>query len=248
MSGGGLVLVTRPEPEAGDTVSRLAAMGREAIAAPMLRIEKVPATLPGPGEVQAVVLGSINAVRHLPLRFRRVPVLAVGDATAEAARARGFAKVTSAGGDARDLAALATRVCDPAGLPLLLATARGAGGPLAADLRGRGFRVHRRVTYRAVALPRLGEAADALRDGRVGEALFFSSSAARVFARVARAMRLTHTLGGITALAISPAVAATLGRSGFRAVLTASRPDQESMLALFGRKAGAAGTRKGGRR
>lgn len=244
MRPGGLVLVTRPEPEASATVARLAALGHAALAAPLLRIVRVPARLPSPGAVQAVVVGSINAVRHLPARFRSVPVLAVGDATAEAARAAGFGEVASARGDARDLAALAARLCDPDGAPLLLATARGAGGPLASDLRGRGFRVLRRVTYATRQLPRLTrEARSALLSGLVGHAAFFSGSAAAAFARVARRERLSHTLGGITALAISPAVAARLAPVGFGMVLVAARPDQESLLALLGRTRTARGGR-----
>jgi uroporphyrinogen-III synthase len=236
----GLVLVTRQEPEASATVARLATLGWRGLAAPMLSIEAVPARLPPLRTVQAVVLGSINAVRHLPKRFRGLPLLAVGDATAEAARAAGFALAESASGDARDLAALASRRCDPAGPPLLLATARGAGGPLAADLRSRGFRVLRRVTYHARPLPVLPpEAAAALGEGRVGYVLFFSGSAARVFGRVARARRLTHTLPGVTALSISPAAAAIIAPMGFGCVLTAARPDQDSLLALLdGRMSG----------
>lgn len=236
MSGArGLVLVTRQEPDASATVARLATLGWQGVAVPLLTIEAVPATLPPAGAVQAVIVGSINAVRHLPKRFRARPLLAVGDATAEAARAAGFAQVVSAAGDARDLAALASARLDPAGLPLLLATARGAGRPLAADLRARGFRVLRRVTYRTRPLPVLpAEAAEALAAGRVGHVLFFSASPVRVFGRVARALRLTHTLGGVTALTISETASAIAAPLGFGAVLTAARPDQESLLALLG--------------
>lgn len=245
----GLILVTRQEPDASATVARLATLGWEGIAAPLLAIEAVPARLPPAGAVQAVILGSINAVRHLPKRFRARPLLAVGDATAEAARAAGFAHVESAAGDARDLAALASARLDPAGPPLLLATARGAGAPLAADLRARGFRVLRRVTYRARPLPVLPEAAAAaLAEGRVAEVLFFSASAARVFGRVARARRLTHTLGGVGAVTISLAASEIATSLGFGAVRTAARPDQESLLALLGggKTAGRA-TRRGTR-
>lgn len=245
--GSGLILVTRQEPDASATVARLAALGRAGLAAPMLTIEAVPARLPPAREVQALILGSINAVRHLPARFRSLPLLAVGDATAEAALARGFARADSAAGDARDLAALASRRLDPGGAPLLLATARGAGGPLAADLRARGFRVLRRVTYLARPLPVLPpEAAAALAEGRVGHVLFFSGSAARVFGRVARARRLTHTLPGVTALAISPAAAAIIAPLGFGAVLTAARPDQDSLLRLLQGRAARGATRKRG--
>ncbi len=244
-----LVLVTRPEPEATATIARLASLGRPALAMPMLRIEPVPARLPPAGSVQAVLLGSVNAVRHLPRRFRALPLLAVGDATAEAARAAGFARIESASGDARDLAALASRCCDPARAPLLLATARDAGQPLAADLRARGFRVLRRVTYRARPLPVLPKPAAAmLAAGRVDAVLVFSGSAARVFGRVARARRLTHTLAGVTALAISPAAAAAVAPLGFARVLAAPRPDQDSLLALLasGAASGAAHTETAG--
>jgi len=231
-----IVIVTRPEPDASATVERLAALGHRAIAAPLLRVESLPARLPRPGSVQAVLVASLNAVRRLPARFRAVPVLAVGDATAAAARAAGFRSVASAKGDARDLAALAAARCDPSGPPLLLVTARGAGGPLAADLRARGFRVLRRVAYTTRPLRRLAAPARAaLARGEVRAVAFFSGSAATAFARVARAERLAHTLGGVTALAISPAVAARLAPLGFGAVLTASHPDQDSLLALLGR-------------
>lgn len=242
MTNAGLVLVTRQEPDASETIARLAALGHAGLAAPQLRIARVVARLPQPNAVQAVVLGSMNAVRHLPARFRVLPALAVGDATAAAARAAGFREAASASGDARDLAALAARRCDPAGAPLLLATAEGAGMPLAADLRARGFRVLRRVVYRVVPRPAMtASVAAALAEGRVSHALFFSRSAARAFARVARARRLTHTLGGVTALAISPAVAATLAPMGFGPVLAAARPDQDSLLALLGGRTGKRG-------
>jgi uroporphyrinogen-III synthase len=243
----GLILVTRQEPEASATVARLAARGREGLAVPLLTIEAVPARLPPARAVQAVILGSINAVRHLPKRFRAMPLLAVGDATAEAARAAGFAHVESAAGDARDLAALASARLDPAGLPLLLATARGAGRPLAADLRARGFRVLRRVTYRTKPQPVLPPAAaEALAEGLVGHVLFFSASPVRVFGRVARARRLTHTLPGVTALTISPAASAIAAPLGFGAVLTAARPDQDSLLALLDGRAARGTVRKRG--
>jgi len=237
MTGGRAVLVTRPEPEASGTVARLSALGIEGIAAPLLRVVARPVRLPPPASVQAVLVASINAVRRLPTRFRGVPLLAVGDATAEAARARGFRSVASARGDARDLAALAARLCVTEGKPLLLATAEGAGGPLAADLRARGFRVLRRVLYATRPVLRLSAAARAtLAAGGVSHVAFFSGSAAAAFARVARAERLTHTLRGVTALAISPAVAAMVAPLGFGSVLTASRPDQESLLALLSRR------------
>lgn len=228
------VLVTRPEPEARETARRLRALGYRPVLAPMLTITPVPARLPRPEAVQAIIAGSMNAVRALPAAYRPVPLLAVGDATAEAARARGFRAVRSASGDARDLAALAARVLDPAGGTLLLPTRPGEGLRLAADLRGQGFAVLRRLVYAATPVATLpGRARAALARGAIDTAVFFSASAARTFARIVRGGAVAGRLRGVTALAISEAAAAALGDLEFRAVRVASRPDQDSLLALL---------------
>lgn len=228
------VLVTRPEPEARATARRLRALGYRPVLAPMLTITPVPARLPRPETVQAIIAGSINAVRALPAAYRPVPLLAVGDATAAAARARGFRAVRSASGDARDLAALAASVLAPACGPLLLPTRAREGLRLAADLRARGFAVLRRIVYAArpaASLPR--RARSALLRGDIDAALFFSASAARSFARIVTGGALAGRLGGVSALAISEAAAAALGELAFRAVRVASRPDQDCLLALL---------------
>ena len=56
-----------------------------------------------------------NGARALARATQRrdLPVLAVGDATARAAREAGFESVTSAGGDVGDLAPLAAARCAP---------------------------------------------------------------------------------------------------------------------------------------
>ena len=228
------VLVTRPEPEAHETAARLSALGRRAVLAPMLAITPLPARLPDPDALQAIVAGSLNAVRALPPALHAVPLLAVGDATAAGARALGFRDVRSAAGDARALAALAGATLDPAGKPLLLPTRAREGLRLAADLRARGFAVLRRIVYAAHPTRTLPPAAAAaLAAGDVDAALFFSASAARSFARIVRANAVAGRLGGVTACAISEAAAAALAGLGFLTVRVAARPDQESLLALL---------------
>ncbi|MDM8352398.1 uroporphyrinogen-III synthase, partial [Brevundimonas diminuta] len=91
------VWVTRAEPGAARTADRLTALGFTPITAPLLTLEPLPGALdavPAPAAVAALALTSPNGVEAFaPLisRFRRHPVFAVGDATAEAARAAGFA-------------------------------------------------------------------------------------------------------------------------------------------------------------
>src|SRR5690349_9915206 len=156
MPGG--VLITRPEPGAAETARRVAALGWRPILAPALVLGPRPFAWPA---AQALLLTSRAAARALPPRDMPAPwpVLAVGEATAAEARARGFARVAAAAGDAAALAEHAARTLDPAAGPLLLAVGEGYGAELAADLRARGFRVQRRVAYAARPAPALPEEA-----------------------------------------------------------------------------------------
>jgi uroporphyrinogen-III synthase len=125
------VLVTRPEADAAALVAALEARGHEALAQPLLTIEPAvpepPLDLAG---VQALLFTSANGVRAFAdvSQERGLPVFAVGDASAEAARAARFAKVESASGDVEDLARLVKDRLDPGAGPLL----HGAGGSLGA--------------------------------------------------------------------------------------------------------------------
>lgn len=207
-------------------------MGFEPVLAPALVVKtRRLAAIP---RVQAVLATSGNALPALPARLRPLKLLAVGDATAARARAEGFADVASAGGDAAALAALAARRLDPAAGPLLLAAGKGQGATLAAELRGAGFRVLRRVAY--VALPARGfplAARRALARREVAHALFFSPASARAALRLLRGLP-TET---IAALAISPATAAALSPLKWAGIRVASSPDQEALLGLLPRSA-----------
>jgi uroporphyrinogen-III synthase len=236
---GAAVLVTRPEPGAAETARRVAALGWRPVLAPALvlapRASATAAQLP---PVQALLLGSRAAARAVPAS-PRLPVLAVGEATAEEARTHGFVNVTAAAGDAAALAALASARLDPAAGPLLLAVGAGYGVELAAALRGRGFRVVRRVVYSAEPATVLPEAARAaLAAGAVVAALFFSPRSAGCAIALLRAAGLAGTLARAEALAISPRVAAVLAAAApearWRGLRVAARPDQDSLLRLLG--------------
>ncbi|MBN9481446.1 MAG: uroporphyrinogen-III synthase, partial [Bordetella sp.] len=138
------VWVTRAEPGAARTADRLTALGFTPIVAPLLTLSPLPGALdaaPSPETVAALALTSPNGVEAFaPLipRFRDHPVFAVGDATAEAARAAGFADVRSASGDIHALARLVAAEAPP-GL-LLAPGAREPAGDLPALLPDRPVR------------------------------------------------------------------------------------------------------------
>ena len=228
------VLITRPEAAGGATAVLVAGLGFLPIAAPMLGIEQLPARLPKAAGVQAVLVTSANALPALGEALHGVRLLAVGDATAARARAAGFADVSSAAGDAGDLARLVSARCEPGAGTLLLATARGEGLVLTRVLRQAGFAVQRRAVYVAVPQRTFPAAAqEALARGAAGAALFFSPASARHFVRLLRATMPVGCVRAVDALAISEAVAAPLASLPWRRIRVAAWPDQDSLMTLL---------------
>jgi uroporphyrinogen-III synthase len=203
----------------------------------MLRIEPLETPIP-PGRYQAVVSTSANGVRALTGRpelaaLLDLPFLAVGPATAAAARDAGFRRVRMAEGDAAALGRLAAACLEPGSGPILYAAAQNRAGRLDAALRDAGFAVVTTVLYRAEAVADLSAgAAAALREGRIQGVLVYSARTAETFAACVRRAGLAENLRRVTAFAISPAAAAPLRDLGFARIEVADRPDGDRVLAL----------------
>src|SRR5258708_30562751 len=130
------VLITRPIEDAGPLAAALEARGVTPVSEPLLTIGPMTDAAVALAGVQALLFTSANGVRAFGRSATRrdLTVLAVGDATAEAARAIGFSDVASAGGDVEDLAALAAARLDPQSGSLLHVAGGGVGGGLAGRL------------------------------------------------------------------------------------------------------------------
>jgi uroporphyrinogen-III synthase len=225
------VLVTRPLEDGEEIAARLAAMGHRALLAPLL----TPYFLEGPEpdfrDVQAILVTSANGIRALIRRTARrdLPIFAVGPQTAQEAEQAGFTDIKNADGDARALAEATARWATPDKGVLLHVCGEEAPGTLAAALTGRGFLVRRAILYRvdaATALPPLAE--QALRDGALDAAQFFSPRSARVFCDLAAGLPTQK----LVAFCISPVTAKALTLA-FREVRIAAAPNQAALLALL---------------
>jgi uroporphyrinogen-III synthase len=228
------VLITRPEPGASETAARVVSLGFVPFLAPVLHIEPTPTRLPAAALLGAILVTSGNAVSALPQAYRATRLFAVGDATADRARAGGFHQVFSAAGDGDDLVRFVAREQDPRAGTLLLASGHSQGHAVATALRQAGYRVARRVIYAARPVRDLVPAsADALRTGRVAAALFFSAETARHFVRLVQRARLEETLATVEAISIGRPAAVALEPLPWRRVRVAARPTQDEMLALL---------------
>jgi uroporphyrinogen-III synthase len=228
--------VTRPRAAAEGLAEALAARGIAALIEPLLAIHYAAAPPLDLKGVQAILCTSANGVRALARLSseRALPLFAVGDASAARARAEGFVRVASAGGNAGDLARLVGERLSPARGVLLHA----AGTEVASDFDGRlraaGFAVERRVLYEArpaTALSAATRAALAARE--IDIALFFSPRTAAIFAQLAVAAGVTEALAGVAAVSISAAADAALAPLDFAVRRIAARPDQPSLVAAL---------------
>ncbi|HEY0014520.1 MAG TPA: uroporphyrinogen-III synthase [Allosphingosinicella sp.] len=207
----------RPEPGASATAARAKAMGLEPVLAPLFTIRPIAWEAPDPASLDAILLTSANAAREAGPRlaaYLHLPCRTVGEATAAAAEAAGFADVRTGPGDgAAALAAMSGRVLHLCGREHL---------PLTHD----GVNVQRRIVYSADAVAWLPAAAHhALGAGAI--ALLHSPRAAATFA----SFLPEDARAGVTAAAISAAAAAALG-PGWRRVAVAARPRDEALLEL----------------
>jgi uroporphyrinogen-III synthase len=226
-------LVTRPREESESLASALAARGVSTVIEPMMQVHYRVATALDLATVQAILCTSANGVRALArvTGERRLPLFAVGEATAARARAEGFAAVESAGGAVADLVRLATERLRPQNGGLLHVAGNVVAGDLVGALRARGFVIERRVLYEARPVGALSASAVwALRSGTIDLALFFSPRTAAIFVRLANIAGVVPYCRKITALAISADADTVLAGLPWRNRLVSETPNRPALL------------------
>jgi uroporphyrinogen-III synthase len=214
------IAITRAMPDAESTARLVRDRGATPIVAPLLRIAKCAYDSNVDG-AQALLFTSAAGVRAFAPASRAgaIPAFCVGDATALAARAAGFADVRSADGDAAALAHLALTSLKPAGGPLIHIRGAHVAGDVAGPLQAAGFRVESRIAYTAAPV----DALPAAYAETVDIILFYSARAALAFDS------LGGDSAGRTAACLSQGVADTL-KPGWARVIVAARPREDALL------------------
>ncbi len=209
------ILVVRPQPGADATAARLVALGHHPVVQPLLttraRAWQLPAAHP-----DAVILTSAAAVRHAGAgasTLKSLPALAVGEATAAAARAAGWADVTAGPGT---IQALLDALAPGRYLHL-------AGSDLTAVTVPDAIHLTRVTVYDAPLLP-----LPVLPD--VEGVLLHSPRTARQFA--SEWDRLGGQRGTVAIHAISAATLAAAG-AGWARALAAPEPTETALLAML---------------
>ena len=209
------LILLRPEPGASESAERAAALGIDAVKLALFDVVRVHWTVPDPAGFDALLLTSANTIRHGGPgleRLRRLPVQAVGAATAEAARAAGFsvAKVGGAGVDAL-LAGL------PKGVRLLH-----LGGEERTAPQAHGAHITPVTIYRAAPL-----------DLTAGALVVIEGAVVAVHSHRAgeRLAELMTDRASTAVVALSDEAASGLG-ARWQSIAVAPRPSDAALLAL----------------
>jgi uroporphyrinogen-III synthase len=224
------VVVTRPQADGERTAALLEALGHEVLVAPLMRIEAMSADVAGTWT--AIAVTSANAFRSsVPAGFASLPVFAVGERSAEAARQAGFENVSSANGSAKDLVRLIASRCTGAKAPVLYLAGEDRAGDLVADLAAHGIGAEVKITYRAIAESFPSVLAAALESGDVDAVLHFSRRSAELFMDGAKSAGVADPASDVRHLCLSAQAAEPL--AGADRVVVAVRPEEAALIALL---------------
>ena len=211
----------------------------------MLRFEALAFHEDADTHYGAVIVTSANALRGIESRLKgspmlKLPLFAVGEHTATAARNAGFGHVISAGGDAaslRDcvLASVKAKALKKAS-PLLYLAGADLARDLAGELGERGFTVVTQTTYRMVPLSSLPrETCDAFAANKIEAVLHYSRRSARAFLESIRAAGVEISALSVPQCCLSAGVASVVRDAGATRVMAAASPDENALFAALDR-------------
>lgn len=238
------ILSVRPEPDCDLDVAALARRGVPALAAPLLAPRLIgPDTRPDPAGYSGVVFTSRHAVTGLVAAlggaaenvgqggWSRLPVFAVGRATARVARMAGFAAPQVGHGGGAGLVPLICAHIPANAPPLLWPAARDRGFDMVAALAP-DRAVEDVSVYAMEQTPRLSDdALDALAYGKILAVKLMSARSATLFCAQLAENGMDHCRPEIIIIAGSETIAAAAGR-GWRQTYIAKRPTRVRLLAI----------------
>lgn len=215
------LLIIRPEPGASASALRAKAAGFEPILMPLFAVKPRSWALPDPSDYDALLITSANAIRHAGpglLTLSPLPVCAVGENSAAAAREAGLTVALS--GDSGADAAVAA-AADTGYSRLIWLAGAEHKQPALPD----GLTLETIICYASEEQPLPENAAETI--GQADIIALHSPRAARLFANIVDQLGLDR--GTIALAAFSPAIAEAAG-TGWRAMAIAARPADSALL------------------
>lgn len=210
------VLITRPKADAQDLKQRIEALGCTVSIAPLIEIEYLPIAADALVNAVGIIATSRNALAALENSeavgiARKLPLYAVGNATAQVARQLGFENVITGAGTAADLVphiVAHNRLKSGALIHL-------AGDHLAFDLKSalskENIQLQQITVYRSIAAPSLpSKVVEGLASGAIDAVILMSPRTAQTWCELITKMPRPVNTAGLTYICLSEAVANAL--------------------------------------
>jgi uroporphyrinogen-III synthase len=222
------ILITRPEPGASRTAERLREAGYEPAVLPLTRIERLAFELPE-GPFGGIVVTSAQAFGNADYsRLMTLPLIAVGETTAKAARDAGFADIEAATGSAESVAGLAKFTLKP-GARILYLCGKVRRPELEELLAAAGFSVEAVETYNAGPIYHSKiEFGRMTGDKPFDAVILMSAVTAELFSKFAGKPQFQNSLF----VCFSQRIAGAAGSSGNRIAVT-DEATEDSLMSLL---------------
>jgi uroporphyrinogen-III synthase len=248
-----MTLIIRPQPDADRDVTLLQRYGVPALASPSMKRIHQAHDLPELVDFSGIILTSRNAVEAITKldkvnadrsSWAKLPVFAVGSATAAAARDAGLSNIIrGTGGGAGLLAPISRYFTENMGkqkngkpsnknLPLLWPSAVEISFDMVAALAAHGVPVKRLPVYQMIANDALDlTITDKITQGSIAAVVATSPRSVQIFRRNLDAVGKASSLARMVLIAGSSAIATAAG-GGWQTVYTARQPRRSRLLAI----------------
>lgn len=224
------ITITRDNPSMRDAaivhtqpdtlITTLSQHGYRGIACPVLSIESVPFALADPYDV--AIITSRHAIPFVPVDM---PIVAVGEETAETARENGVPVLAVGNGDIASLKDV--DVFHNKRIVHLCGRHTSPGSETIMNALG----AHRVCVYEARLNPDFPVSVKtSLEQEKLGAVLMFSARAARHFTGLAKRATNNDLWRSVTGVALSPRIAAAMDGLPFADVRVASAPNRNALL------------------
>lgn len=226
------ILITRPREDATELATKIRDKNYEPLIEPMLEITALDFELSPVENFSGLIITSKNALRTIPdailEQLTTLPVYCVGTATSALAADKGFSIIIDAGGDREDLERTLIASALPPGATLLYLS----GADISGEIKNNTLDITRIPVYKAAPVAAFSESAIRTLQNKNAEAvLFMSVRTAENFCALARQYALMDSLQETKAICLSENIRKAVDKFTWKAILTARRPDQLSLLA-----------------
>lgn len=229
------VWITRTDQNITQSARAVQAAGFTAIAGPLLCVAATGTRGAAPHEEASLAFTSPNGVSAFAALSdrRHYMVYAVGDATADRAKALGFTYIASAHGD---VDALAKLIIKDKPSQIVHYSGVHVAGDLVGALTAAGVTARRQIIYSAQPVRDMpGPAADALARYERLAVLLYSPKGARTFLDVMQRGGYRARYADMTVISLSANIDACLGDYEFAQRLIADKPNETALISTLER-------------